>query len=401
MRILFVIRTLNPAWGGPVQGFKNLSKEAQKRGLQVEVACVDDPASPWLAGWHLPVHAVGKGQLGMFGYSGQLDKWLAANIAGFDAVVIHSIWMYFSFAVWKAAMRRNVPYYLFIHGALDPWFQKYYPHKRLKKTLYWRFIESKVMRDAKAVLFTTEEEKRLAHNAFQPYQCNPVVVGYGISSPKAAENPANREAARHTFTGIHPELKNRKFFLYLGRIHEKKGIDLLLKAFGKLKSEIKDTALVLAGPGDPDTIARFQALGTELGLSDRVLWTGPLYEEAKWTAMQSAEMYILPSHQENFGISVVEALACRTPVLISNKVNIWREVEGENAGLVEPDDLDGTMRLLARWSAMSESEQQTMREQARRCFEKHFDIETNSRIFLDLVQHGKQEVNYLGATALV
>ncbi len=401
MRILFVIRTLNPAWGGPVQGFKNLSKQAQKRGLQVEVACVDDPSSPWLQNWHLPVHAVGKGALGMYGYSRQLDQWLADNIQNFDAVVVHSIWMYFSYAVWKAATKHRIPYYLFIHGALDPWFQQYYPHKNLKKKLYWRFFESKVMRDAAAVLFTTEEEKQLAHNAFLPYQCNPVVVGYGITSPPGSREAVDRRAAIERFSNLHPALKGRSFCLYLSRIHEKKGIDLLLQSYARLKNEYADTALVIAGPGDAATVEKFQAQSRELGLQDSVLWTGPLYDEAKWAAMRAADMYILPSHQENFGISVVEALACNTPVLISNKVNIWREVESESAGLVEADTLDGTTSLLRRWAALKTDERAVMHHQARACYEKYFDIETNSRIFLDLVESGNRTTSYLSAEAVV
>jgi glycosyltransferase involved in cell wall biosynthesis len=401
MRILFVIRTLNPAWGGPVQGFKNLSTQAQKRGLHVEVACVDDPSSPWLKDWHLPVHAVGKGSLGMFGYSGHLDQWLSANIANFDAVVVHGIWMYFSYAVWKVAKRRQIPYYLFIHGALDPWFQQYYPHKNLKKKLYWRFFESKVMRDAAAVLFTTEEEKQLAHNAFLPYQCNPVVVGYGITSPPETKGFIDRAAASREFSALHPALKGRKFCLYLSRIHEKKGIDLLLQSYARLRDEYQDVVLVIAGPGDPATVNKFQSLGNELGLQDRVLWTGPLYEGAKWAAMRAADMYILPSHQENFGISVVESLACHTPVLISNKVNIWREVEGESAGLVEPDTLEGTTNLLKRWTALTGGEREAMHCHARSCYEKYFDIETNSRIFLDLVQSGSDVTQYVNAEAVV
>ncbi len=390
MRILFVIRTLNPAWGGPVQGFKNLSLQAQKNGLQVEVACVDDPGAAWLQGWHLPVHAVGKGSLGMYGYSAQLDQWLAAKISEFDAVVVHSIWMYFSYAVWKAATRHQVPYYLFIHGALDPWFKQYYPRKNLKKQLYWRFFESKVMRDAAAVLFTTEEEKQLAHNMFLPYQCNPAVVGYGIVSPPGTKNGVNRWKAFQEFSASYPALKGRKFCLYLSRIHEKKGIDLLLESYVRLKQELEDTVLVMAGPGEPATVENFQALGRRLGLGDRVLWTGALYEGSKWSAMQAADMYILPSHQENFGISVVEALACRTPVLISNKVNIWREVEQNSAGFIEPDTPEGTTNLLKRWAALTLHEREAMREQARACYEQHFDIETNSQIFVDLI---RQEVN--------
>jgi glycosyltransferase involved in cell wall biosynthesis len=401
MRILFVIRTLNPAWGGPVQGFKNLSLQAQKHGLAVEVACVDDPSSPWLKGWHLPVHAVGKGSLGMYGYSTQLDRWLDANIQRFDAVVVHSIWMYFSYAVWKAARRHQVPYYLFIHGALDPWFQQYYPSKNLKKKIYWRLFESKVMRDAAAVLFTTEEEKQLAHNGFLPYQCNPAVVGYGIASPPGTRGPMSRRSAMQEFSALYRALNGRKFCLYLSRIHEKKGIDLLLESYAQLKNEYEDTALVMAGPGDPETVERFKTLSRQLGLQDRVLWTGPLYDAAKWTAMRAADMYVLPSHQENFGISVVEALACHTPVLISNKVNIWREVEQESAGIVEADTLKGTTNLLKRWAGLSQSQQEAMRTHARSCYERHFDIETNSRIFIELIRNGGKTKPYISAEAVV
>jgi glycosyltransferase involved in cell wall biosynthesis len=337
----------------------------------------------------------------MYGYSAQLDQWLAANIHNFDAVVVHSIWMYFSYSVWKAATRRKIPYYLFIHGALDPWFQQYYPHKNLKKKLYWRFVESKVMRDAAAVLFTTEEEKQLAHNAFLPYQCNPAVVGYGITSPPGTKGLVDRQTASQEFSRLYPELRGRGFCLYLSRIHEKKGIDLLLESYARLRDEYEDTALVMAGPGDPGTVDKFKTLANKLGLADRVLWTGPLYENAKWAAMRAADMYILPSHQENFGISVVEALACHTPVLISNKVNIWREVEEEAAGLVEPDTLEGTTHLLKRWAAFAESERDALRRHARACYERYFDIETNSRIFLDLVQNRSNITQSIGAAAVV
>ncbi len=390
MRILFVTRTLNPAWGGPVQGFKNLSQQAQKRGWTAEVVTVDDPSAAWLPSMHLPVHAVGEGALGMFGFSRQLDRWLDVNIANFDAVVVHSVWMYFSFAVWKAARRHGVPYYLFIHGALDPWFQQFYPRKLLKKKLYWRLVEHKVLRDARAVLFTTEEEKRLADHAFEPYECNPVVVGYGIVSPPGSKSTPDRAGALLDMTASHPELKGRRFFLYLARIHEKKGIDLLLHSWSEMASQLGNTALVLAGPGDPATVTQFKDLANQLGLGGRVVWTGPLYEEQKWTAMRAAECYILPSHQENFGISVVEALACHTPVLISNKVNIWREVETDGAGLVEPDTVEGTYRLMSRWLALDSNAQGRMREQARACFEQHFDVDSNSRIFLDLLESGGQ-----------
>ena len=85
-------------------------------------------------------------------------------------------------------------------------------------------------------------------------------------------------------------------------------------------------------------------------------------------------MFILPSHQENFGIAVAEALACGTPVLISNKVNIWREIEQDGAGLVDEDDEPGTTRLLQKWLGLSDEEKDAMRKSARQCFQSRFEV---------------------------
>ena len=96
--------------------------------------------------------------------------------------------------------------------------------------------------------------------------------------------------------------------------------------------------------------------------------------DVKWGAFLASEAFILPSHQENFGISVAEALSASLPVLISNKVNIWREIDEDNAGFVENDDLEGTYALLTRWNALSDDERREMREKARHCFLEHFEI---------------------------
>jgi glycosyltransferase involved in cell wall biosynthesis len=309
----------------------------------------------------------------MYRFTPNLDRWLASNLTRFDRVVVHSIWMYFSYAVWKAATKARVPYYLFIHGALDPWFKKHYPLKHLKKAIYWKLIENKVMRDAEAVLFTTQEELQLAHNAFSPYQCKPAVIGYGIAPP-AANASFDKQSVIGELTRLHPELQNRRFILLLARIHEKKGIDLLLRAFAAVREALAGTALMIAGSGDEKYIASLKQLASGLKISSDVIWTGPLYGERKLDTLRAAEAYALPSHQENFGISVVEALACRTPVLISDKVNIWREVQASGAGFVEPDDEAGTIRLLKRWASLAAEEKASMRERAADCFASNFNM---------------------------
>jgi glycosyltransferase involved in cell wall biosynthesis len=111
-----------------------------------------------------------------------------------------------------------------------------------------------------------------------------------------------------------------------------------------------------------------------------------LQGELKWGALLAAEAFILPSHQENFGIAVAEALAVGTPVLISDKVNIWREIEADNAGLVTPDTLDGTVSLLERWLALSPDARQQMGERARACFAARFEIRRATENLLAVIR---------------
>jgi glycosyltransferase involved in cell wall biosynthesis len=109
----------------------------------------------------------------------------------------------------------------------------------------------------------------------------------------------------------------------------------------------------------------------------------------KWAALHAAEVFALPSHQENFGIAVAEALACRVPVLISRAVNIWREIDGATAGLVAPDTLAGTTDLLRRWQALADSEREAMRQNARACFIQNFSIEQSAARLMDLLEENQ------------
>lgn len=385
MRILHVIRTLDPAWGGPVEGVRSLTSQARCRGYQVEVVCADDPASSWLRAWDLTVHPVGRGRLGTYGITRRLDRWLGANLSRFDVVVVNGIWMYFSYAVWKASRRVGTPYVVFIHGALDPWFKRNYPLKQVKKTVYWKLFEHKVLRDAERVLFTTEEEMVLADRAFHPWECRPEISGYGIASPPALTGTFSRRQCLQTLTKANPALRNRNFILFLARVHQKKGIDLLLKAFAASRGAFPGTALVIAGPGDEKTFSALRQLASSLGIAEDVVWTGPLYGNAKWDALRAADVYALISHQENFGISVVEALACGTPVLISDKVNIWREIQAAGGGLVAPDDVAGATRLLHQWAGKTAEAKGEMGANATICFARHFEIGTSSARFFSLL----------------
>src|ERR1700682_4364146 len=285
MNILHVIRTIDPAWGGPVEGVKNLASQAGVAGHYVEVTCLDAPQEPWLKTVEMRINAIGPAKYGNFGYSRCLDVWLANNIRRFDAVVANGIWMYFSTAVRRAAMRANVPYFVFTHGALDPWFRRKYPRKHIKKQVYWSLFEHKVLRDAAAVLFTTAEEQAVSYGAFWPYRCNAKVVGYGIGDPfKSEARLHDRTKVRQILKCALPDLGDRKFLLFLARVHEKKGIDLLLQAIAMNSQKYQEHAFVIAAPGNQAYIAELKVLAKKLGLEKQLIWAGPLYGEMKWAA---------------------------------------------------------------------------------------------------------------------
>jgi glycosyltransferase involved in cell wall biosynthesis len=131
----------------------------------------------------------------------------------------------------------------------------------------------------------------------------------------------------------------------------------------------------MAGPGDHAFGREMKALVASLGITERVTWTGMLSGDLKWGSFHAADAFVLTSHQENFGIAVVEALACGVPVLISNQVNIWREIEQAGAGFVDSDDPAGAERLLERWVGVDAALWQRMRRAARNIFYERFVID--------------------------
>ena len=363
MKILRSIHTVNPAVGGPIESVRQSSALLARRGHQVEIVTLDLPDDPWTREMPVPVHALGETR-SSYGYSKRFLPWLQERRRDYDIVIVQGVWQYSSFGVWRALHGSGTPYVVFPHGMLDPWFKRTYPLKHLKKLLYWPWAESRVLRDAAAVLFTSEEERRLARESFPFYRCKEVVLNYGTAAPET-----DLDAAREEFLQRWPQLRGKRLLLFLSRLHEKKGCDLLLEAFAKVRRD--DLHLVIAGPAaDESYLATLQRLAAE-----SVTFTGMLSGNLKWGAFRAADVFVLPSHQENFGIAVAEALACGTPVLISNKVNIWREIADDGAGFAEEDDLSGTERLLARWLALSEAETTAMRAAARRSFAARFELE--------------------------
>lgn len=382
MRILHLISSVDPAHGGPIEGVTNLGAANTRAGHVVEVATLDSSDAPFVRDFPLPLHCFGPSLL-KYRYTSKLIPWLREHRRDYDAVVVNGLWQFNSYAAYLALRHTTTPYYIYPHGMLDPWFQRAYPLKHFKKTIYWKLIQHRIIAAARALLFTCEEERRLARKSFRPYRCREMVVNYGTSAPKLS--PSQREIFLTKF----PETRGKRCFLSLGRIHEKKGCDLLVRAFAKFRDA--DFHLIIAGPDQVGLAAELKDLALTLGVANKITWTGMISDDLKWGAFQIADAFVLPSHQENFGIAVVEALACGTPVLISNQVNIWREIQEDGVGLVESDDQAGTGNLLKRWIDLSTEKRDEMRRKAPITFNARFEIHQAARSMVEAISATMEE----------
>jgi glycosyltransferase involved in cell wall biosynthesis len=233
------------------------------------------------------------------------------------------------------------------------------------------------------VLFTSPREKELAPKTFRTNQWNGFAVPQGTLGPSG-----NREVQVESFYAACPAVRGVSFLLFIGRIHKKKGCDLLIQALSRLTDRFAARHLVIAGPDEEGWKSKLASMAFEGGIRERVHFPGMLEGDAKWGGFYAAEAFILPSHQENFGIAVAESLACGTPVLISNKVNIWTEIVEDRVGLAEDDNLEGTVSLLERWRDIPAPDRKSMAARCVPSFHQRFDMRRVPKTIATLFSSG-------------
>lgn len=396
LKILHVVTGTDPKSGGVVHVARTLAEEMRSTGVECSILSVDDPSADYVQDSKVEIFALGPKKVS-WGFSPKLAPWLKRHLGNYDIVVCHGLWQFPLLAVRREVTRlrknNSAPkLFLFPHGMLDPWFQKD-PSRKLKaarNSVYWSLIERETVNSVDAMLYTCEEEKLLARKCFPGYAANERVVGYGINSA-----PSELPEGKAEFLTLHGLPKDRPYFLFLSRIDPKKGVDLLIQAYietcNKIASEVNGGTidplpiLVIAGPTDSEYAKKMkdfasQALKTDgaerIDLSPEIHFVGMLQGSSKWSAIHGADLFVLPSHQENFGIAVVEALACRTPVLISNKVNIWREIEAGGGGKVIEDDLLSVKEGLEWWLDLAPEKQEAFKRGALGTFRRNFELKT-------------------------
>ena len=208
------------------------------------------------------------------------------------------------------------------------------------------------------------------------------MVSFGTEEPELPDTKYLEKVFRESF----PKIGASIYILFIGRLHRKKGVDLLVEAFSRLRDRLQPYHLVIAGPDEQGLRSVLQQRSVELGVDDRIHFLPMIQGHQKWGAFASSDVLALPSHQENFGIVVAESLLMGKPVLISDKVNIWREICNSSAGYVDEDTIDGTERLLLKWMSTAATERKSMSQNARNAYLKHFRSEDASRSLAKIIR---------------
>jgi glycosyltransferase involved in cell wall biosynthesis len=231
-------------------------------------------------------------------------------------VHLHSIYLFHDLVGGHYARRHGVPYIVRPHGMLDPYIWK---RSRGRKRVMEVLFQDRVLKAAAAIHYTSEIERDISAPYAHNDRARVVPLGVRLDGFDALPDPAR-------FHERFPETRGKTNVLFLSRLHEKKGLDLLVPAFANAASTRPDLHLVLAGPDD-GMVAPCKALAAQHGVSDRVSFTGMLRGEDKLASFAAAAMFALPSYSENFGIAAVEAMAARLPSILSDQVNIWADVQ--------------------------------------------------------------------------
>lgn len=334
MKILHVIRDLLPATGGPVTAVQGLADAQSALGHDVSIATTYS-AGNYKLGGNFKIHAY-PCQYNGWCLSFGLAKALPDLISQADIIHLHMVWEFPVLAAAKVAKKLGKPYILRPCGMFDKWSLS---QNAWKKNMYMQLFMNSVLDNAVAIHFTLEGEKNNSWCGSDTSRNFVLPIGLPVSAYQ--ELPTNQ-----VFFRRFPELKGQRVILFLGRVHAKKQPDVMIRAFQKVHAAYPDIHLVIAGPGDKGYMAKLEQLTKELKVNENVTFTGMLDSSAVREAYRAAELLVLPSLQENFGIAVAEAMAAGCPVVVSNKVNLAQEISEAEAGLVCLPEVESTAQAM-------------------------------------------------------
>jgi len=329
MKATHCITSLGEEAAGPSQAVPGLVRALGRLGVETELCSMGELP---ISGGELPK------------WAGKLLRVMALRfyllrVGEPDVYHGHGIWELPVHYMSAVARKRGRPYLIAPHGMLEPWALRF---SAWKKRLAGVLFQDRDLQRADCLHAVTQAEVK----SFRDYGLeNPVaVVPNGVDLEELQPSRERGERFRAKF----PRTKDRKIVLFLSRIHPKKGLEMLIEVWGRVRREFAEWALVIAGPDQLGHRAKIEAMVEGLGLADSVVFTGPLYEEDKLAALSAADVFVLPSHSEGFSVAVLEAMSCGLPVLITSGCN-FPEAATAGVGVVcesEPADLQRSLCAL-------------------------------------------------------
>lgn len=342
MKTLHLVASLARQFGGPSKACLEMCNSLVQNGNEVSLFSTNMNGEKDLTSDDLRENLSENVQLKLFQVnrprfwkpSLTMARAIDKHIAEFDLVHIHSLYLFHNLVGGYYCRKYNIPYIVRPHGTLDPFL---YKRHRYRKKIMELLFENRNLQNAAAIHYTTEEEMELA----RPYTFGTpgIVIPNGLRVEEYEKLPE-----KGSFRVRFPETNGKKLILFFSRINFKKGLDILIPAFIRLAQQHPDYHLALVGPDDsnliPGILRELQMAGIATdGDNKRITITGMISGDEKLAALHDADVFVLPSYSENFGIAVIEAMICGLPVIISDKVNIWREVVADGAGIAGPCDI--------------------------------------------------------------
>ena len=323
MKALHVIPSIAGRSGGPATAIVPMCRALMQHGVEVLLVTTDAGLTETNVAEYkgVPVKLFPAEFGESFKYSRPLAAWLNANVRQFDVGHIHAVFNHSSVAAARACRRAGVPYLIRPLGTLDSWSMA---QKSLRKRVFWQLAGKGMLQGAAAVHYTSEAEKLSTERL--------TGLNHGRVVPLGIEPASSTSSA-----------KQDRYVLVLSRLHPKKGLDVLIEAFLAL-DQFPEWRLVLAGDGPAEYVSKLKSLA---GSSSRILFTGWVDGEQKDALLAGASLLALPSHQENFGLCVMEAMSHAVPVLVSPGVNLAPEIVTANAGWVAAIDHEALKLKLA------------------------------------------------------
>jgi glycosyltransferase involved in cell wall biosynthesis len=338
MQVLYILPFFTPSRGGSVEVPCQMAKSLSEKGHKITIVTTDFEFNKTYAasleayGVHI-IAAKCVANLGLFLYSPSLKSWLNENVNKFDVVHMHNYRSYQNIIACASAKKHGIPFVLQPHGSLPKIVEK-----KTLKTLFDVFWGRKIINAASKIIAVSNTEV----NQFKKFGVDPskiVTIPNGLDLQKYSNLPPIGKF-REKY-GI----KEKHMILYLGRIHKIKGIDLLIKSFNSFTKETNNAILVIAGP-DAGYLRTLEKLAKELRIEKKILFTGPLYDMDKLEAYVDADVYVLPSIYEAFPVTLLEACACSTPVITTDRCGLADIIDGQ-AGLVVPYNENALCRALS------------------------------------------------------